>query len=668
MVNKFVFLLLIVVFSFSCTKKNDKQFTTVNNNKTVLDSSFSFSDTLYKSEFNRLTQYLLISRRPKNKIGKYFFADVKKSKNVLIHDYLDALSKEDSVLIAESSFVLGEYFHYNMIPDSSYYYYSKATQYYKKLKDTVKLQHTYLFLSSLLYDSGIYQEAEQQIDNSKALNNSKISDYDLYCQTYMSGLAKLGLEEYDEAIELFSKANSLLHTSTVKDYYEAYQISLNSVSIKNYLAKLYIYKYKYDEAEAIVQSALLEFENLSELDKDLFLPLLLNKQARIRLRTEDYNAALGFLLELIALDEKLGNTYSVNQDKILYAEYFYRLNKISEGSKIIEEVLESTYKYNDLVSERKALELILSYDKNSMKENFSIYQKINDSIIKHNNQVRSHFARLKYQSDRIIHSNQALKEQNDLIAFISLLFIVGFIVLLIIVVFRNKVKEMTVIQMYQKDTERYYGSIIDIQNRVTSVQESERKKFAKELHDGVLNKLFITRFSLQQFGQENIEVAKEVLINEVLEVEKFIRDSSHTLLNDDKFLGGNFRQLIEDLVAMQNRSKSTYFTYIIDSKLDLDILPSHIKVNVYRILQEAFQNVQKYSEAQTCVLEFIYLSEHSFKVKIQDNGKGFNAQTVKRGLGLKNMGDRLYILGSKLIIKSRINKGTLLSFEITYEL
>lgn len=660
--------MLIVLCSFSCTNKKEKQLATLNSMRIMTEDSFSLSDSLYKSEYNRLTQYLLVSRSPRSMEGVSFFTDVKQSKESLTKVYLKALSQKDSMNIAQSSLVLGGYFHYNLVTDSSYYYYSKTIEYYKKLNDTNKLQHTYLFLSSLLCDSGIYQEAEQQMDNAIALNSPKISDYDLYCQAYISGVIKLGLEDYDEAIELFSTANYILHTNKVTDYFTTYQISLNRVSIKNYLAKLYIYQHKYAEAETIVKSALLELENLNEVDRDLLLPLILNKQVRVELRTNRFKEALESISKLIELDKRLDNVYSINQDKILYAEYYYRLNKIKEGSKLIEEVLDSAYEHKDLLTKRAALGLMLSYDQNNLKKNFRVYQRVNDSIINRNNQVRSQFARLKYQSDTIVQSNQVLKEQNDLITLVSLLLIIGFIVLLIIIVFRNKAKEMSVIQMYQKDTERYYSSIIDIQNRVTSVQESERKKFAKELHDGVLNKLFIARFSLQQLEQDNIAATKDVLINEVLEVEKFIRNSSHTLLNDDKFSGSDFRQLIEELVTMQNRRKSTYFTFIIDSKLDLDLLPSHIKVNVYRVFQEAFQNVQKYAEAQTCVLEFIYLSENSFKVKIQDNGRGFNIQTVKKGLGLKNMGDRLHLLGSKLNIKSKIDKGTQIWFDITFKL
>lgn len=222
--------------------------------------------------------------------------------------------------------------------------------------------------------------------------------------------------------------------------------------------------------------------------------------------------------------------------------------------------------------------------------------------------------------------------------------------------------------MYQKDTEKYYDSIIHIQNKVNLVQEIERKKFAKELHDGVLNKLFVARFSLQQLEEDNLESIKETLTNEVQEVERFIRYSSQALFNEEEFLISNFKQLIEELVITQNRGMNTRFSCFIDTRINLELLSHRVKINIYRILQEGFQNVQKYAEADSCTLELIYMTDTSFTVVLQDNGKGFDLKVNKRGLGLKNIAERLQVLNSNLTLDSVEGKGTLLSFDITFKL
>lgn len=656
---------LIFIVFIGCAKRNDNQDDSKKKERSIGYRSFSLSDSLYKSESSRLTKYLLTFGHTLNANSQVVASNENINPQELKQNYSYALRNKDTVSLAYSSFRLGEYYQYNIVADSSYFYYNKATQYFSHLQDTLKLQQTYLYLSILLCNNKVYPEAEIQINNAISLNNHKDNDYKLYSEKYVLGGVELGLEKYDKAIKVFQEANELLKTKEIATYYNEYQISLNRISIKNYLAKIYIQRKEYNEAETMLNLALVELENVKEGDKNLFYPLILHKLAEVKLASGDYKSVLDLVQKSKSINTSFNNYYSINLDNLLYAEYFFKQGDIDAGVSILDEVVQSAKKNKDIDTQRKALELLVLYDKENTKENFSAYRKINGLTSNEMNIVRSNFARLKYESESLIHSNKALRDQNDLITLVSILLIFLFIGLLIVVFFRNKAKEISMIQMYQKDTERYYDSIIHIQNRITAAQELERKKFAKELHDGVLNKLFVTRFSLLQLEQDNLEVTKEVLANEVKEVENFIRNSSHTLYSDEKFLVSDYRQLIEELVTMQNRNVTTTFIYTIDPKLDIEVFSHRVKINIYRILQEVFQNVQKYAEAKECVLEFKYVSESVFSVKVIDTGKGFNTKTVKRGLGLKNIEDRLYLLGSKLVLRSRKGVGTSISFEVT---
>ncbi|WP_121966820.1 ATP-binding protein [Myroides sp. N17-2] len=666
MFRRFLLYSLICISFLRCSKKVDNQIDINDNEKAIEYKSFSLNDSLYKSEHNRLTKHILTFGHTLNTNSEVVFFKENVNSRSLRQRYSNALQNKDTIGLAHASFRLGEYYQYNIVADSSYLYYNRATQYFNHLRDTLKLQQTYLYLSILLSDNKVYPEAEIQIKNAIALNSKKENVYKLYSQKYVLAGAELGLEKYDKAIRLFQEANELLKSKEIEAYFNAYQISLNRISIKNYLAKIYIYRKEYSEAEAMLNLALEELANVREVDKNLFYPLILHKFAKVKLASDDYKSVLNLIQQSKSINTAFNNHYSINNDNLVYAEYFFKQRAIAAGVYVLGGVLDSARKNNDLDTQRKALELLVIYDKANSKENFAAYRKINSVISNEMNMVRSKFARLKYESDSLIHSNKVLKDQNDLIVIVSILLILLFLGVLIVVFFRNKAKEISMIQMYQKDTERYYDSIIHIQNRITKAQELERKKFAKELHDGVLNKLFVTRFSLLQLERDNLELTKEVLANEVKEVESFIRNSSHTLYNDEKFLVGDYKQLIEELVTMQNRNVTTTFTYTIDPKLDLEVLTHRVKVNIYRILQEVFQNVQKYAEAKECILEFQYVSESVFKVKVLDTGKGFNVKTVNRGLGLKNIEDRLYLLGSKLVLRSRKGIGTSITFEITF--
>jgi signal transduction histidine kinase len=85
--------------------------------------------------------------------------------------------------------------------------------------------------------------------------------------------------------------------------------------------------------------------------------------------------------------------------------------------------------------------------------------------------------------------------------------------------------------------------------------------------------------------------------------------------------------------------------------------PQEIEAAVYFCCLEALQNVQKYAEAAGAVLK-LNGSEGSLTFEVVDNGKGFDAATVKRGAGLTNMTDRIDALGGSLEMSSTPGSGT----------
>jgi signal transduction histidine kinase len=85
---------------------------------------------------------------------------------------------------------------------------------------------------------------------------------------------------------------------------------------------------------------------------------------------------------------------------------------------------------------------------------------------------------------------------------------------------------------------------------------------------------------------------------------------------------------------------------------------------MYRIVQEAIQNINKYSKAEKCFVILLKTSD-KITIRIWDNGIGFNAEKVKYGIGLKNIKERTKALNGELKITSKIEKGT--TIEIIFE-
>jgi signal transduction histidine kinase len=86
-------------------------------------------------------------------------------------------------------------------------------------------------------------------------------------------------------------------------------------------------------------------------------------------------------------------------------------------------------------------------------------------------------------------------------------------------------------------------------------------------------------------------------------------------------------------------------------------IESAIKINLFRIIQEAIQNINKYAEAKIVKLNFDKLLDH-LELTIEDDGKGFKLNKSRKGIGIKNMRSRAHKMRGKITINSRTNRGT----------
>jgi len=108
-----------------------------------------------------------------------------------------------------------------------------------------------------------------------------------------------------------------------------------------------------------------------------------------------------------------------------------------------------------------------------------------------------------------------------------------------------------------------------------------------------------------------------------------------------------------------------------DTRIERDIeiqeedIPSPLKTVIYRILQEALNNVAKHSQANLVRLT-LKKYDHRIELKIQDNGVGFNLEKTislkpsQRGFGLASMRERAELSGAAFEIKSAVGEGTMI--------
>jgi signal transduction histidine kinase len=147
-------------------------------------------------------------------------------------------------------------------------------------------------------------------------------------------------------------------------------------------------------------------------------------------------------------------------------------------------------------------------------------------------------------------------------------------------------------------------------------------------------------------------------LDEIQKIEKEIRSLSHELKGDEILTKTNFESMMDQYLKTQ--SLVGVFEYeIVNRGVLFDGIQDFTKVNIYRILQEAVQNIVKHARATHVRIGF-YLEAERLNLAIEDNGVGFDVNSDKRGIGLKNMASRVQKLKGSLKIDTVPNKKTVI--------
>lgn len=672
-VSSFISYVLLIAtmgtLCFSCDFRNTNDSTQIENIEKFIKTYDPFKgDQRKKNEVDsvgELIKNLSNSEEARNLLGK-FIAETNADISFIDLLFSNARKADDIKNEAKAYQLLGRNYEQRYIGDTAFYYYTKAEFLFKKTNDTLNLKETYVLKSIILLNNKIFSEAQSTILNLMKLNEAKKDLRSEYVEKLFMGTALSGLGDYDEAINSLNEALILLDAPVKDHFFKPEQKRLNRVTVDNSIIETYIKKEEYQKAELLANELLENFiVNDSPYDSQLYANVLFLQSKALLLQGKFDNIERNLQIA-IDIQTKYNNYRSLHASKMLLSEVYYLLNRNRKASDLISEVLTYSKKSKDLALEKEALSKLLKYDQTDNRDNFVRYEQIDKLIIDENNLVKNTFARISFEADALQKVNKKLQSQKDVITQVGsgMLFIVT--VIFFIVLFRQKSHEVSMVKLFQSDTEKYYDSILTIQNKLAEARVLERKEVAKELHDGVLNKLFVTRFSLMQINKDTLESQRDLLVKEVQEVEKYIRDVSHAFANEKSFEIGFFSQLIEDLVETQNRNINTKFSLLISPEIDLQKLSHRTKIHIYRMLQEALQNVQKYAKASNCFVIFSSKNKGEIEISVKDDGVGFKVGAVKKGVGLNNIQDRCNLINAELVIQSKLNKGTTLRIIIDY--
>jgi PAS domain S-box-containing protein len=206
-----------------------------------------------------------------------------------------------------------------------------------------------------------------------------------------------------------------------------------------------------------------------------------------------------------------------------------------------------------------------------------------------------------------------------------------------------------------------------LSSRLVDRQESERKFVAQELHDGIGGKLTAVKYSIEkiisdlQRRKDPLEAPlKDILsiVHDTIDETQRIYRNLHPAILDDLGLNAALRSLCSEFMEV-------YKTITIETDFEVaeKLIQEPLKILIYRVLQEALNNVAKHSQADNVKVSLCRVNDE-IELVIEDNGQGFDLTEVqtlefsKRGIGLESIKERTVLFGGSLAIESALEKGT----------
>ncbi|MFC1953089.1 sensor histidine kinase [Chloroflexota bacterium] len=203
-------------------------------------------------------------------------------------------------------------------------------------------------------------------------------------------------------------------------------------------------------------------------------------------------------------------------------------------------------------------------------------------------------------------------------------------------------------------------------------QEEERKRVSRELHDD-------TAQALASLGMDINTLAKAKSANpeNISGRLKELRDRTNDILEEVRSLSQALRPpMLEDLgllSALHGLTDDLVIQQGIASRFDVQGTPRRllpdIELTLFRIAQEALNNVGKHARATECSIS-INFSPEKIELSISDNGQGFEVPEVVDNsvftgkLGLIGMQERAKLINGTLTVSSKQDKGTIIVLEV----
>tara|TARA_R110002051_G_scaffold56285_1_gene104440 strand:- start:23162 stop:25192 length:2031 start_codon:yes stop_codon:yes gene_type:complete len=664
-------LFFIVYFGYSQSSKTK----TLADSIQILISSSEVIDISNKNRFHLLQKANTLATQIGNDSiilnaqvkMSYYYLDNDDYDNYKLTNYkiLDISERiNDSTALGKIYFALGYSHFFTEEKDSSYYYYSKSAAVYDKLNMNVDLSYALGSISKLQLDGKDYYGASESAVKGLNLLKDVEETNDILDQKWILNntlsTAAQALDDYDQALAYYDIAYKI--AGRMENDFN------NGIYTLNNIAFLKRKNGFYTEAKQIYNE-ILTTNDLYEVDPS-FYALILENLAYTNYLTGTFDEAK--IITIFERSYKISDSLNDQLTKVgtvISMSKFY--NGIDDKIKALKYANEAyslakTLKTTDILLESMLVLSELKGDDNG-EIYLTEYIKLSDSLLKVERNTRNKRARIEFETDKIEAQNEQISKENVYLVILLIGFALTAIIVYLFISQRAKNRKLKLIQLQQKANEDIYNLMLVQQDKIDEARAKEKIRVSKELHDGVLGRLFGTRLSLDSI---NFKEGKEAMllrsnyISQLKILEDDIRKISHEL-NTDFVSGTGFIDILSELIENQTNAYGLKNEFNYTDDISWDLVSNKTKINIYRIIQESMQNIYKHANAKLIKIS-ISLEKAVICLDITDDGVGFDASKSKRGIGLKNMVSRVEDIGGSIIFKSQPGNGTTVNVNIPY--
>ncbi len=578
------------------------------------------------------------------------------------------------------------------LPDSAFILSKKAEKLAEEQNNPLSLGNAYRAQAS--YFSDIKMDFESAVEKCNQADSifrkHSGNDFSLGRGAVLHNLGTIEFRKgnYMPAIEFYTQALHLLDSlkdektlpktlnnlsslySFLKDHEKSEQYARDCLKIakknkddylisvsKTTLAAELINQGKYDEVPQLLDEA----KEIALSRKDYYIMDLvyLNYGTYYSFFKKDYVRAIQHLKQASIYADSLQNEYEQMRASINLSETYFFNNQTAESEVEARKSIEWARKWQSKDVEQRALTALAKNNalKNQYKEaydNQELAYRLRDTVLNESNRQHLNYLEAQFQTEKKELRISSLEKEKKLYAIIMLTGAVSLLLLVISIYLRYKAAKRKKQMAEQKIVQLQHEKQFIATQALLDGETAERSRLARDLHDGLGGMLSAVKLNLFDIKKGALLESGDILrFNNVLKMLdnsiQELRRISHNMMPEALARYG-LKIALTDLCHSFSNVNFHYFGT--EARLE-----SKLEIMIYRIVSELVNNALRHAEAGEINVQLVQEPSRT-SVTVQDNGKGFNTEIETRGMGLKNIQNRVTSFNGTMNVCSKENEGT----------